>query len=30
VKEWRKALEDAGNLSGWSLNDMAYGYSFSL
>jgi len=30
VKEWRKALEDAGNLSGWTLNDMAYGYSFSL
>ncbi|KAJ6947414.1 disease resistance protein RUN1-like [Populus alba x Populus x berolinensis] len=26
VKEWRKALEDAGNLSGWSLNDMAYGH----
>ncbi|XP_011011693.1 PREDICTED: TMV resistance protein N-like, partial [Populus euphratica] len=23
VKEWRKALEEAGNLSGWSLNDMA-------
>ena len=30
VKEWRKALEDAGNLSGWSLNDMANGYSFFL
>nr|XP_034922571.1 disease resistance protein RUN1-like isoform X2 [Populus alba] len=26
VKEWRKALEDAGNLSGWSLNDMANGH----
>uniref|UniRef100_A0A6N2LJP5 TIR domain-containing protein n=1 Tax=Salix viminalis TaxID=40686 RepID=A0A6N2LJP5_SALVM len=22
VKEWRKALEEAGNLSGWNLNDM--------
>ncbi|KAL3564702.1 hypothetical protein D5086_032748, partial [Populus alba] len=26
VKEWRKALEDAGNLSGRSLNDMANGH----
>ncbi|XP_073263015.1 TMV resistance protein N isoform X2 [Populus alba] len=26
VKEWRKALEVAGNLSGWSLNDMANGH----
>nr|ABM55688.1 TIR-NBS class disease resistance protein [(Populus tomentosa x Populus bolleana) x Populus tomentosa] len=26
VKEWRKALEDAGNLSGWNLNDMANGH----
>ena len=25
VKEWRKALEEAGNLSGWNLNDMANG-----
>jgi hypothetical protein len=30
VKEWRKALEEAGNLSGWNLNDMANGYPFSL
>jgi hypothetical protein len=30
VKEWRKALEDAANLSGRSLNNMANGYSFSL
>uniref|UniRef100_A0A6N2KED8 TIR domain-containing protein n=1 Tax=Salix viminalis TaxID=40686 RepID=A0A6N2KED8_SALVM len=22
VKEWRKALEEVGNLSGWNLNDM--------
>ena len=28
VKEWRKALEEAGNLSGWNLNDMANGYAF--
>jgi len=27
VKEWRKALEEAGNLSGWNLNDMANGYA---
>ncbi|KAJ6857996.1 disease resistance protein RUN1-like isoform X2 [Populus alba x Populus x berolinensis] len=26
VKEWRKALKKAGNLSGWSLNDMANGH----
>ncbi|KAL9381682.1 hypothetical protein Peur_024717 [Populus x canadensis] len=26
VKEWRKALEEAGNLSGWNLNDMASGH----
>ncbi|XP_034903991.1 TMV resistance protein N isoform X2 [Populus alba] len=26
VKEWRKALEDAGNLSGWNLNDMENGH----
>ncbi|XP_061944023.1 disease resistance protein RUN1-like [Populus nigra] len=26
VKEWRKALEEAGNLSGWNLNDMANGH----
>ncbi|KAI5554976.1 hypothetical protein BDE02_19G050000 [Populus trichocarpa] len=26
VKEWRKALEEAGNLSGWNLNAMANGY----
>ncbi|KAL3564713.1 hypothetical protein D5086_032759, partial [Populus alba] len=25
VKEWRKALKDAGNLSGWNLNDMENG-----
>ncbi|XP_073263020.1 disease resistance protein Roq1-like isoform X2 [Populus alba] len=25
VKEWRKALEEAGNLSGWNLEDMANG-----
>jgi hypothetical protein len=30
VKEWRKALEEAGNLSGWNLNDMENGYAFSL
>ncbi|CAK7338770.1 unnamed protein product [Dovyalis caffra] len=23
AKEWRKSLEEAGNLSGWNLNDMA-------
>ena len=28
VKEWRKALEVAGNLTGWNLNDMANRYSF--
>jgi hypothetical protein len=28
VKEWRKALEEAGNLSGWNLNDKANGYAF--
>ncbi|XP_011012120.1 PREDICTED: TMV resistance protein N-like [Populus euphratica] len=26
VKEWRKALEEAGNVSGWNLNDMANGH----
>ncbi|XP_011013099.1 PREDICTED: TMV resistance protein N-like isoform X2 [Populus euphratica] len=26
VKEWRKALEEAGNLSGWNLNHMADGH----
>ncbi|XP_061944132.1 disease resistance protein RUN1-like isoform X2 [Populus nigra] len=26
VKEWRKALEEAGNPSGWNLNDMANGH----
>nr|XP_034909747.1 disease resistance protein RUN1-like [Populus alba] len=26
VKEWRKALKDAGNLSGWNLNDMENGH----
>ncbi|XP_061944124.1 disease resistance protein RUN1-like isoform X2 [Populus nigra] len=26
VKKWRKALEEAGNLSGWNLNDMANGH----
>uniref|UniRef100_A0A6N2M5H6 TIR domain-containing protein n=1 Tax=Salix viminalis TaxID=40686 RepID=A0A6N2M5H6_SALVM len=26
VKEWRKALEEAGNLSGWNLNDMENGH----
>ncbi|XP_052305326.1 disease resistance protein RUN1 isoform X2 [Populus trichocarpa] len=26
VKEWRKALEEAGNLSGWNLNHMANGH----
>ncbi|XP_034918654.1 disease resistance protein RUN1 [Populus alba] len=26
VKEWRKALEEAGNLSGWNLNDRANGH----
>ncbi|KAJ6854510.1 disease resistance protein RUN1-like [Populus alba x Populus x berolinensis] len=26
VKEWRKALDEAGNLSGWNLNDMANGH----
>ncbi|KAL9344337.1 hypothetical protein Peur_062012 [Populus x canadensis] len=26
VKEWRKALEEAGKLSGWNLNDMANGH----
>ncbi|KAL9381685.1 hypothetical protein Peur_024720 [Populus x canadensis] len=26
VKEWRKALEEAGNLSGWNLNGMANGH----
>jgi len=30
VKEWREALEEAGNLSGWNLKDMANGYAFSL
>jgi hypothetical protein len=30
VKEWRKALEDAGKLSGWNLNDMKNGYAFSF
>uniref|UniRef100_A0A6N2KAH4 TIR domain-containing protein n=1 Tax=Salix viminalis TaxID=40686 RepID=A0A6N2KAH4_SALVM len=28
VKEWRKALEEAGNLSGWNLNDMENQYAF--
>ena len=28
VKEWRKALEEAGNLSGWNLNDMENRYAF--
>ncbi|CAK7338778.1 unnamed protein product [Dovyalis caffra] len=28
AKEWRKALEEVGNLSGWNLNDMANGYAF--
>jgi hypothetical protein len=28
VKEWRKALEEAGNLSGWNLSDMENGYAF--
>uniref|UniRef100_A0A6N2M5U8 TIR domain-containing protein n=1 Tax=Salix viminalis TaxID=40686 RepID=A0A6N2M5U8_SALVM len=26
VKEWTKALEEAGNLSGWNLNDMENGH----
>ncbi|KAI9377291.1 hypothetical protein POPTR_019G046000v4 [Populus trichocarpa] len=26
VKEWRKALEESGNLSGWNHNDMANGH----
>ncbi|XP_073262841.1 disease resistance protein Roq1-like isoform X2 [Populus alba] len=26
VKEWRKALEKAGNLSGWNLNDIENGH----
>nr|XP_034909754.1 disease resistance protein RUN1-like isoform X2 [Populus alba] len=26
VQEWRKALKEAGNLSGWNLNDMANGH----
>nr|XP_034896452.1 TMV resistance protein N-like isoform X3 [Populus alba] len=26
VKEWREALEEAGNLSGWNLKDMANGH----
>jgi hypothetical protein len=30
VKEWRKALEEAGNLCGWNLNDMENGYDFSV
>ena len=30
VKKWREALEEAGNLSGWNLKDMANGYAFSL
>ncbi|CAK7352402.1 unnamed protein product [Dovyalis caffra] len=30
AKEWRKALEEVGNLSGWDLNDMANGYAFSF
>jgi hypothetical protein len=30
VKEWREALEEAGNLSGWNLKDMANGCAFSL
>jgi hypothetical protein len=30
VKEWRKALEEAGNLSGWNLNAMENGYDISL
>ncbi|CAK7338771.1 unnamed protein product [Dovyalis caffra] len=30
AKEWRKALEEAGNLSGWNLNEMANGYAFSF
>jgi hypothetical protein len=30
VKEWRETLEEAGNLSGWNLKDMANGYAFSL
>ncbi|KAL3564662.1 hypothetical protein D5086_032708, partial [Populus alba] len=25
VKEWRKALEEAGNLSGWNLSDIENG-----
>ncbi|CAK7354292.1 unnamed protein product, partial [Dovyalis caffra] len=25
AKQWREALEEAGNLSGWNLNDMADG-----
>jgi hypothetical protein len=28
VKKWRKALEEAGNLSGWNLSDMENGYAF--
>jgi hypothetical protein len=28
--ECRKALEEAENLSGWNVNDMANGYAFSL
>ena len=30
VKEWRKALGEAGNISGWNLNDMENKYGFSL
>uniref|UniRef100_A0A6N2KAD9 TIR domain-containing protein n=1 Tax=Salix viminalis TaxID=40686 RepID=A0A6N2KAD9_SALVM len=30
VKEWRKALEEAGNLSGWNLNDMEIDMLFVL
>ena len=30
VKEWRKALEETGNLSGWNLNYMKNGYDISL
>ncbi|KAI5600948.1 hypothetical protein BDE02_01G058700 [Populus trichocarpa] len=30
VKEWRKALEEAGNLSGWNLNDMENGHESKL
>jgi hypothetical protein len=28
LKRWREALDEAGNISGWILKDMANGYVF--